>query len=841
MEEASESNKGIQAEEIIVISSMYSNHFQQTEQNTYRVSIPSPETVQVSPLVLRWEYTEDYPSSLPIFSLEAEWLTISTYETLGAQLRSIYDDQETKSVIIHNWIEWLKDNAYQLATSNNSEDKEKGNKVQRASKETRKNKGDQKTMKLLEAAYGKKMDTAEIWSTYKAFGFDIESTISELTSRTKKSPTKELLSKLRERNEKIHNKSKGKETESKESKVRATNTMRTSYDVFNRIRWDPDLDKGEFIIGYEDRFVGIMESPFSVWENRDISQESFIPWHRVQYFKCKDKIVWDRRTKEDYIFNDQPASSKPLSEETTKEEEKENKEVEVVEEVKEEEEIKTKRTRKNYQTAAVLLPPKEIWEKIEQLRIQHDKSFVRWPPHINMLYPFVPLEDFPAAVETLHSGLKLQKPFDVHLKTFQHFLHNNTSTIWLHPQTEGTEIVDLQRHLESLFPQCNDLSKKSSNGFTPHLTVGQSSKNQAEGFTQKFQVDWNPLTFTVDSIYLLQRNGDHPFSTLYQIPFGGKEIKTFDVMLEEQQGLLRIKRAEEFSKNEKVHKGPARMQHITPSRFDPSTDDWIPAPVIPDANVNTDNLKVVTFNVLFDTYQPDLIFSKDRYPKLLEALQQTDADVICLQEVTNLFLSFVKKSDWIRKSYFLSDASGSTLNPYGVLILSRLPFRSLQQYQFLSKGFLLAEYLINNERVILPALHLTSDRSKECEKKRLLQLQDVFLRTKDFDHAILIGDFNFGDGPENEAVMWGSHVDVWKHLKPDSPGFTFDPPVNSIAAITTKSGISRRLDRIFVRSKKFKPQQVTLLGTESFSIPSVDSQVKVFLSDHFGLSATLQL
>lgn len=32
------------------------------------------------------------------------------------------------------------------------------------------------------------------------------------------------------------------------------------------------------MIGYEDRFVGIKEMPFVVWEkNRDISEETYIP------------------------------------------------------------------------------------------------------------------------------------------------------------------------------------------------------------------------------------------------------------------------------------------------------------------------------------------------------------------------------------------------------------------------------------------------------------------------------------------------------------------------------------------------------------------------------------
>ena len=56
------------------------------------------------------------------------------------------------------------------------------------------------------------------------------------------------------------------------------------------------------MVGYLDRFEGMMEVDLSLWENRDPTEETFIPWHRVQYFKQNGEIVWDRRTREDYIF-----------------------------------------------------------------------------------------------------------------------------------------------------------------------------------------------------------------------------------------------------------------------------------------------------------------------------------------------------------------------------------------------------------------------------------------------------------------------------------------------------------------------------------------------------------
>jgi len=93
-------------------------------------------------------------------------------------------------------------------------------------------------------------------------------------------------------------KEKPKEEEQEEKKK-----GRRVQEVFSRIKWDQQYDKNQCVVGYEDRFVGIMEGPFELWANRDLTEETFIPWHRVQYFKIGDKILWDKKKKIDLIFH----------------------------------------------------------------------------------------------------------------------------------------------------------------------------------------------------------------------------------------------------------------------------------------------------------------------------------------------------------------------------------------------------------------------------------------------------------------------------------------------------------------------------------------------------------
>jgi len=44
-----------------------------------------------------------------------------------------------------------------------------------------------------------------------------------------------------------------------------------------------------------DRFEGMHEISFEEWPTSDI------PFHRVWYFKLGDKVVWDRKKREDLL------------------------------------------------------------------------------------------------------------------------------------------------------------------------------------------------------------------------------------------------------------------------------------------------------------------------------------------------------------------------------------------------------------------------------------------------------------------------------------------------------------------------------------------------------------
>lgn len=82
--------------------------------------------------------------------------------------------------------------------------------------------------------------------------------------------------------------------------------LRPASDVLNRLRWDPSLDPSDYIIGYEDRFLGAKETGLEKWKTEQTDEE-FIPQHRILYFKKKGddgngEVVWERATRIDKVF-----------------------------------------------------------------------------------------------------------------------------------------------------------------------------------------------------------------------------------------------------------------------------------------------------------------------------------------------------------------------------------------------------------------------------------------------------------------------------------------------------------------------------------------------------------
>ena len=92
-------------------------------------------------------------------------------------------------------------------------------------------------------------------------------------------------------------------------------------------------------------------------------------------------------------------------------------------------------------SAVVICPPSSQWGPIQEIRSFNDKSYARWMPHINLLYPFLldddgddaPRRNFDAATAVAREALRGIEPFTVTLRSFGRFEHAKSCTVWLHP------------------------------------------------------------------------------------------------------------------------------------------------------------------------------------------------------------------------------------------------------------------------------------------------------------------------------------------------------------------------------------------------------------------------
>ncbi len=173
------------------------------------------------------------------------------------------------------------------------------------------------------------------------------------------------------------------------------------------------------------------------------------------------------------------------------------------------------RTDKTHQTAVVIIPPRGVWEPIQEVRRTHDKQFRRWMPHLTLLYPFAPKSEFTRILPDLAEASWAQGPFELTLSEFRSFRHGRESfTVWLAP-TPTESLTNLHRTLTEALPQFGDTGS-FKDGFTPHLSVGQAQgAGKLERLLAELNESWEPLRFTVNELSLISRKT--PPNDIFQI------------------------------------------------------------------------------------------------------------------------------------------------------------------------------------------------------------------------------------------------------------------------------------------------------------------------------------
>ncbi|MGW8667049.1 poly(A) polymerase [Streptomyces niveus] len=171
-------------------------------------------------------------------------------------------------------------------------------------------------------------------------------------------------------------------------------------------------------------------------------------------------------------------------------------------------------------TAVAWLPPPELWAPLQAVRREHDPQIDRWPPHVNVLFGFVPESDFDRAAPLLAAAAAETAPFTARLAGVHTFGHREDATLWLDPAADGdAEWAGLRQALERRFPRCGG---RRAEGFTPHLTLGRSRDPQriAAGIGARL----GEVSSAVGELALLSRRGDEPMRVRATVALGTGEI-----------------------------------------------------------------------------------------------------------------------------------------------------------------------------------------------------------------------------------------------------------------------------------------------------------------------------
>ncbi|OTB15681.1 hypothetical protein K445DRAFT_36197, partial [Daldinia sp. EC12] len=419
----------------------------------------------------------------------------------------------------------------------------------------------------------------------------------------------------------------------------------------------------------------------------------------------------------------------------------------------------------SYDTALCIIPPKHLWTAVDNLRMVYDPAYKKWPPHIDLVYPFVPVNKLLGASELVISLLQQQSetsPPDMRLDGTAFFSKDWKLTYFLYNKS-STLFKDLRERVLSSLKRDYDEDEQM------YMTVGQTADLTdplMDSIIRK--LDLLPtLEWKAEKIHILVRDKDETRTD----PSAPGKMRLWGEIDLASRTLLTMQTPVSFYEDQKTA-GPkndeqsmvseSRPLTRLPYTFDSIGFKWIQQPkssALDQAPPNVESLTVANYNVHAEFRHPP---SRARYPIIIQNLleAQARADVLILEEVTDDFLSCLCKYEGIRDIYpFISNGPPDQEDigplPYhlNIVVLSKWPFswdltslcntcRGSIVMQFTNIGKLEGEILMP---LILSAVHLSSGLTNASVTKKEQELGSILShlsKTYPRNPRILVGDFN---------------------------------------------------------------------------------------------------
>jgi len=446
----------------------------------------------------------------------------------------------------------------------------------------------------------------------------------------------------------------------------------------------------------------------------------------------------------------------------------------------------------SYQTALCIIPPAHLQSQIDSLRALYDKAHGKWPPHINLIYPFVTVENLPSAMDLISSNLRElgtdseRRKINLQMNVQDHFSHRHSNTVFVAPSNNagGESLKALRGSILEGFKGSEDERE-----YHPHLTIGQTPANapsMLEYLLNKARL-LLPFEWQVDELVVLVRERMPEKSKMEsRMKIWGSINLSLDTAMSVDDSLSfrypQKMKDKDLDEQEECHalsnyaahlSGTHRStQHLrdysgsktssaTPGLtycFCPKNSIWKPVDSslpLPDSEHIPSSLRISSYNVLHD---PSLTLSTaDRYPILLQSILSDSAlsDVLILQEVSDDFLSYLLSNNTICSYY--SFATHTPINPLpslrNIAVLSRWNFTwEYLSFEHRHKGAVVLQ--LSNIRIskgesfkplVVIGVHLSSGLSDSGVAARQSQIQSLMsYLTKKYptDPWIVAGDFN---------------------------------------------------------------------------------------------------